>query len=336
MRKRLMLVGIGAVIAVWLGASAGASAATQVGDPCAANDVAPYEETVTFFQFVTPQSPFPAAVPSPGVITSWSMNIGSATPAFSDPLTFKVVRPNLTAMTAQVVGEDSETVHAGSNTFATRIPVQAGDLIGMTNDGKTLVYCNEPSIGSAIGAVQGAPTVGSTVPYIERHEEAARIPIFATVEPDADGDGYGDETQDKCPTDASTHEACPVKATPPPPAAPITLSASAAAKKTFLTVSLTTTAQASVTVTGTVKIGKGKPVKLSGNTQTVALGALAKFTVLFPAKLKAALKQLPSNKKLTISLSASAPGATTKTLTVKVPGQKRPKRGGGHEQHHLM
>ena len=85
-----------------------------------------------------------------------------------------------------------------------------------------------------------------------------------------------------------------------------------------------------------MKIGKGKAVKLSGNTQIVAPGALAKFTVLFPAKLKAALKKLPTSKKLTISLSASAPGATAKTLTVKVPGQKRPKRAGAHEQHHLM
>jgi hypothetical protein len=33
--------------------------------------------------------------------------------------------------------------------------------------------------------------------------------LSAQLEADADGDGYGDETQDECPTDASTHGACP-------------------------------------------------------------------------------------------------------------------------------
>ena len=32
----------------------------------------------------------------------------------------------------------------------------------------------------------------------------------ADVEPDADGDGFGDETQDQCPSDKATHGACAV------------------------------------------------------------------------------------------------------------------------------
>jgi len=35
-----------------------------------------------------------------------------------------------------------------------------------------------------------------------------RVNIQAYVEPDADHDGYGDLTQDSCPTDATTHGAC--------------------------------------------------------------------------------------------------------------------------------
>src|SRR2546429_433363 len=31
------------------------------------------------------------------------------------------------------------------------------------------------------------------------------INVSATLEPDVDGDGYGDETQDSCPTDPTTH-----------------------------------------------------------------------------------------------------------------------------------
>jgi hypothetical protein len=335
MRKRLSLVGIGAVVAVCLGGAANASAATQVGDPCTANVASKQGVPVTAFPLTAPQSPLPTAVPAAGVITSWGLNVGSAlAPGVSSPVTFKVLRPGPAVETVQVVGESTGIATTGANTFGARIAVQAGDRIGTVSIGGSLLVCEEPSPGASLGLIVGNPITGSTATYLNHPEALGRIAIFATIEPDADGDGYGDETQDQCPTDASTQGPCPVKTTPPPP--PPTLSASAAAKKTFLTVSLTTTAQASVTVTGTVKIGKGKTVKLSGNTQTVALGALAKFTVLFPAKLKAALKQLPTSKKLTISLSASAPGATTKTLTVKVPGQKRPRHREGHEQHHLM
>jgi hypothetical protein len=334
MRKRLMLVGVGVVIAVCLGASAGASAATQFGDPCFAAAVLPESETVTIFQAAAPQSGLPMTSPFAGVITSWGLNAGSAlAPGASNPVKLKVLRSDPTNKTAQVVGESFGTAVAGSNKFDARIPVQAGDRVALASDSTPILACAESLPGDALGLIEGDPAIGSTVPYGESSEVSGQIPLFATVEPDADGDGYGDETQDQCPTDASTHGPCPAPKdapAPPAPTPPITLSASAAAKKTFLTVSLTTTAQASVTITGTATIGKGKTVKLSGNTQTVALGALAKFTVLFPAKLKAALKKLPTSKKLTIDLSASAPGATTKTLTVKVPGQMKPEK-----KHHV-
>ncbi len=32
--------------------------------------------------------------------------------------------------------------------------------------------------------------------------------MAATIEPDADRDGYGDESQDGCPTQSATHDAC--------------------------------------------------------------------------------------------------------------------------------
>jgi hypothetical protein len=336
--KRLVAIGVLSVVGlVVMAGSATASAATEFGDPCTADGFASGLPVSIFT--LNSASPLPPAAPISGVITKWSVNVGAALPEgqVSLPETLKVFRANPVNATVLAVGGDAETLVPGLNTFATRIPVQAGDLLGISpGGGNGFLYCKEPALKSSLGAFEGAASTGTTVPYVQL-QEPVRIPVIATVEPDADGDGYGDETQDQCPTDATTQGPCPAKATAPaPPAPPITLSASAAAKKTFLTVSLTTTAQASVTVSGTVMIGKGKTVKLSGNTQTVALGALAKFTVLFPAKLKAALKQLPTSKKLTIDLSASAPGATTKTLTVKVPGQKRPRHGGGHEEHHLM
>ena len=114
-----------------------------------------------------------------------------------------------------MVGESSGVATAGTNTFNVRIPVQAGDAVGAADTGGTLLACEEASPGAFIGVVLGNPVTGATVPFEANPEEHSQLPIFATVEPDADGDGYGDETQDKCPTDASTHEACPApKAAP--------------------------------------------------------------------------------------------------------------------------
>jgi hypothetical protein len=327
MRKRLILVGVGAVIGVALMSVGSAAAATVVGSDCGALTTAPSVSVVSLKN--PPGYPLPNAIPSAGVITSWAFTIaGVLPPEYTVTEKMKVFAPTSVPGQLTVVGESAASVSSGTTTSPARIPVQSGDLIGssltLLNAGKLeqgAIFCKTENSGDEIAFVPGDPFTGATV-STTGNEAGFQNPINVTVEPDADGDGYGDETQDKCPTDASTHEACPTPPPPPPVAAPITLSASAAAKKSFLTVSLTTTAQASVTVNGTVKIGKGKTVKLNGNTQTVALGALAKFTVLFPAKLKAALKQLPTSKKLTINLSASAPGATTKTLTVKVPGQK--------------
>jgi hypothetical protein len=339
-RRRSVVLAVGCVIAVFAMVTGSASAATVVGSNCGANEAELKDSVISL------KSPtgLPSAIPSAGVITSWTFSLGLSVGAevqVSEKL--KVFAPTGVPGQFTVVGESARVpVGVGSTTSLTRIPVQGGDLLGsstfVSESGESesaALFCETKDPEDELAFIANDPPTGSTVTALKT-EAGAQNPIVATIEPDADGDGYGDETQDKCPTDASTHEACPLPPPPPVTPPPPTLSASAAAKKTFLTVSLTTTAQTSVTVTGTVKIGKGKTVKLSGNTQTVALGALAKFTVLFPAKLKAALKQLPTSKKLTINLSASAPGATTKTLTVKVPGQKKPGHAGTHEQHHLM
>ena len=63
----------------------------------------------------------------------------------------------------------------------------------------------------AAGAVVGATVSYSTA--LCNHW----IPVLqGTVEADADGDGYGDESQDLCPSDSTIQVACPA----PPPALP--------------------------------------------------------------------------------------------------------------------
>jgi hypothetical protein len=315
-----------------------ASAATVVGSNCAAN-------TSSLGSVVSlknpPGYPVPSAIPSAGVITSWTFSLGlPLPPAVQVSEQLKVFAPTGVANQLKVVGESSlSPVGAGTTILPTRIPVQNGDLLGsivvVSDEGKVeqgALFCETKDPGDEIAVVPGNPVTGTTVSTVAT-QAGYQNPITVSVEPDADGDGYGDETQDKCPTDASTQGACPAPPVPPAPpkaAPPISLSASAAAKKGLVTVTLTSSAQATVTVGGSVKIGTGKTAKLAGSTQIVAPGSLAKFTILFPAALKTALKQTPASKRLTLSLSASAPGATTTNFTVRVPGQMKPARKPHH------
>jgi len=333
MRKRVMGTIMGLAVAAGMLGAGSASASTTVGNSCAANAAAPGFTLVSIAG--DPLNGLPNAIPAAGVITSWTfkgeLEISSSGVTLEQQL--KILQPTGTPKQFRVVGESASTiVHDGLNTFQTRVPVQAGDLIGSTGVIHTpteslsfVAFCEQTRPGDMIGAIKGNLTTGS-VGEAEIEEEEIALPITVAVEPDADGDGFGDETQDQCPTDASTQGPCPVKAPPttPAPPAPITLSGSGAAKKGLVTVTVTASAQANVTVGGSVQLGKGKTVKLSGGTQTVTPGNLAKFTVLFPAKLKTALKQTPKSKKLTLSLSAGAPGATSTSITVKVAGQKKP------------
>ncbi len=332
MRRRNVAVAVGcvitAVLALMMG-SASASAATEFGDNCVANRVTSAAVPATLFARTAIGDPLSLTAPTAGVITRWKLE-QSALEAVTIPETLRVLRstgPN----TVQVVGEATQTITAGLNSFETRIPVQTGDRLALSGAGeKSIVFCEGAEGGpkSLLAVFENTGGVGSTgvIKPENEIEQVVRVPISAIIEPDADGDGYGDETQDQCPTDASTQGPCPAPKVAPAQTPPITLSTSAAARKGLVTVTLTSSAQATVTVGGSVKLSNGKTVKLSGGTQIVAPGALAKFTVLFPAKLKAALKKLLPNKKLTVSLSASAPGATTKNLTVKVPGQMKPGR----------
>ena len=91
------------------------------------------------------------------------------------------------------------------NTYPTRIPVKAGDLIGFAFSGSgPCIEAPVPGYGARF--VNADPTVGTTSLF--GSEGALRLAIAATLEPDADRDGFGDETQDGCPTQAATHGAC--------------------------------------------------------------------------------------------------------------------------------
>lgn len=315
--RRKLVCSATIVVLAFAAFGATADAATEFGDPCTANQSS--TTPVTYFALTAIGRPVSLSAPIGGVITKWKTNIS---PAFAGvvPQSLKVMRlsgPN----SVLVVGEASANLAPGPNTVDTRIPVQAGDRLGLYGPSPTIgaLFCEMPGPVDKFGGFEGTVGPGQTTTYAEIADEAG-IPVAAVIEPDADGDGYGDETQDKCPQSAAVQVACPA----------VTLSATGAAKKELARITITANPQATVTVKGNVKLGKGKSAKLTGGTRVVAPGTLAKFTLLFPQKLRAALKTLPTKQFLTLKVTVSAPNVagltSTKTLKLHLKGQAKPKR----------
>jgi hypothetical protein len=151
------------------------------------------------------------------VITSWSYQ----TTLFgaSGGLKLKVASPT-SASQFHFVGESSAVV-SGLTTnrlITTRIPVTAGDVIGLRGDSPGGPPCDRaaPSPMSVVAIIPGDPAVGSTVTQTGTFA-SFELDLSARLEPDADGDLYGDETQDQCPADPSTHGPCPVAPGTTPP-----------------------------------------------------------------------------------------------------------------------
>jgi hypothetical protein len=316
MRTRLMLAAATALAALSIIGTGTASAATEFGSNCTANR-AVEGASYSFVQLL--QNGSQAAAPSSGVITKWKINLIGEVP-FTVPTQLKVFRPTANASQFQVVGEStSQSVASGANTFETRIPIQAGDHLGLFGSSSIgTLYCAESpeseNPGNVMGIFAGNPSPGSSATLLGAESELL-VPAVAVIEPDADNDGYGDETQDQCPQSAATQAACPV----------VTLSVSATAKKKLVTLLITGPVAANVTVKGVVSLGKGKKAKLKGGTKAVTPGAFTKFKLKFTSALIKRLKELPPSKKLTLKVTSSAPNVvgapTKKVIRVKLKGQ---------------
>jgi hypothetical protein len=147
-------------------------------------------------------------VPGPGVITSWSFQA-----SFGDVpqgLKLKIGRPAGGA-NYTIVGESSPK-NPVSNQLNTdvSIPVQSGDVLGLWPG--TAVpnahFFRTVRIDTGFAGVEheGDLAPGDTDAFSGLSGE--QFDVSATLEPDADHDGFGDETQDQCPSSASTQGAC--------------------------------------------------------------------------------------------------------------------------------
>lgn len=303
---------IGASTAIVLALSAigaaNASAATEFGSDCAANASQPNYTLVGLAK--APGSTLPLTAPNAGVLTAWTVRVDpSAFVEESDQLKLDVFRSQTNASKLQNIGESSEekVVH-GINSFKTRIPVQAGDRLGLygPNSPGTL-GCNTGVDGDEMGGLHGATPLGSV--NVFPPSPKFQVPVSATLEPDADGDGYGDETQDGCPKSAAYHEACPT----------VTFSSHAAAKKRSIVVRVGVSSEALIDVYGQVGWGyEPSPklktagskltrliISLSGPKKTVLPGKQVPFRVPLRKAVLRRLGKLTPKESLTAKLTVS-------------------------------
>jgi hypothetical protein len=147
----------------------------------------------------------PAYTTPAGVITSFSYQ-GSATPGQVQAVLYG---PETSPGDRTLVAKSAKALSAANvlNTFPTRVPVTAGLTLGVwTQSGMSCTF--PAAVGDQVQSALVDPDVSPAFASIGG-SPSARVNVSAVVESDADGDGYGDVTQDLCPQSKLTRAACP-------------------------------------------------------------------------------------------------------------------------------
>jgi uncharacterized repeat protein (TIGR01451 family) len=318
-----------------------ASAAVTIGSPLVANATnnAPAGSCMTGPCTYTqtdgavapvPQYVVPGTIPR-GVIVSWSFKASSGNNAI------EVLRPQGGGAYLDV-GHSETVAAAGGNvvvTSPTRLAVQAGDAIGLYNDSNALVMSTSLINLHASDVVRAFdPALGATAAAPSAAAMFSQLELQATVEPDADADGFGDETQDQCPSDPTLQTACSadlqVSATATPPG----LKAGQIASYTFTVHNAGSSPAVNAAVALTVPAGLSSLSLASsiggcGGTTcslgTLASGATAQITFSFAtqsagtiavsaAASSATADPNPANNSASTSTTFARPDLTLSTL----------------------
>src|SRR4029077_14941328 len=200
-----------------------AQAAVQVGSNLTASVFTGPAVNVSSTQNTAPTgAPFPVASPLSGVIVSILVKHGTSgadpgTYGFrvlsGSPTTFSTngppaELPDFTWPANETAGIRGFTPSLGGVNKG--IPIAAGQRLGVVRStgtsGEGAQFWSNSSSGGALGTSFGIHNSGSQS-YLSMSDFEQLIQY--SVEPDADHDGFGDETQDKCTTNPTTHGTCP-------------------------------------------------------------------------------------------------------------------------------
>ena len=144
--------------------------------------------------------------PFAGVITSYSVRASGA-----GLVRLVVFGPSATAGHRTVVAMSAQNAVAANtsvNTFKTRVPVAAGLSIGLNNSAGSMICWGAGVAGDQVSRANVDPAASADFPG-GNFESGKRVNISAVLEPDVDGDQYGDISQDLCPQSKLAQTACP-------------------------------------------------------------------------------------------------------------------------------
>jgi hypothetical protein len=153
-----------------------------------------------------------------GVVVRWRVRTEGPAPGVSIALRVVQGRTGL----GRSAFESMTSQAPGIVTFAARLPVTAGDRLGVD----MIVPAGATSAPIARGTTSNAeldrwqPSLGIGETRPPNNDKRYELLLNADIEPDADADGWGDETQDGCRGTAGTADGCPPPLGAPPPAEP--------------------------------------------------------------------------------------------------------------------
>lgn len=173
----------------------------------------------------------PGGLTSPidGVITNWRVNVGDGTGTLR-------VRPRVFSFSGTTVTGRNWGIYrqvstdGGAYEFPDRVSIAAGAYVGLdalttgTNGAGPKLAASIGTLGdlyNTFEALNNQETDPYTLPASSGQD---KLLVSTDIEADADGDDFGDETQDLCPTRVDLQTNCPLEAGPPPaplPAKPL-------------------------------------------------------------------------------------------------------------------
>lgn len=317
----------GAFAAYLLIVAGAVASPAEIGSSCAADGSRPDSTWVGKSVSGPPDQPFVTY----GVITRWRVQVGPGLgPLVQQLVTFHGVAEQ----EKRKVGESAvETVTAGVNEFPTRIPIREYEQIGLHGPSETL-FCSGQE-GSTADVVDGAWPLGEV--RQTQVEIGFATPVTVAIEPDADEDGYGDETQDGCPASPLYVGECPL---------PVTLAVKRRVRKRSILLKVRASGEATVDAYGQVgwnfkpkrkrvhrrkrsghaskRRGPRLIVGLDGGKKDVAPGAVTRFTIRLPKPVLLRLSRLNRREsvraKLTLRATNPAGIAKNTRLRVKLRG----------------
>ena len=291
--------------------AAGAPKGGQFGDTCVgAESGAPFGSV---FEISRQGSPLPAAAPVSGVVTKWIAYMPTQLPEGLPRQSIRLVR--LTGAGKVLVTAKSSLVslRGGKNEFPTRLSVESGERLAFgSNEGGSIVCLNLPA--ESVEANSGG--IGFPVPQpgnVAAYEATGyAVPVSAVIEPDADGDGFGDLTQDRCPESRDFHGACPV----------LHFAPRYKVGARTISVKVRSSVRARVAVSGLLpQLGAS-----TGLRKTIPGGKWTAFNLSITPVMHQMLNRLSPRKTLEVPFVARVnhvPGnVSTDHLTVRIPGRR--------------